>query len=43
MQFKRKLMNQAWEYGKMTDFGPDFVPFHSDLDLQMFFLKFYLY
>ena len=34
MQFQRKFMNQTWENGKKTSFGPDFGP---NLGHQIFF------
>ena len=39
MQFKGKLMNQAWENDKKHNFGPDFDLFDRNLDRQIFFQK----
>ena len=43
MQFQGKLMNQAWENGKKTSFGTDFVPFGPNLGPKIFFHGFYFY
>ena len=41
IQFKAKLMNEAWENGKKTtNFGPDFAPFVQNLPSKNFFDKF---
>ena len=37
MQFKVKLMNEAWENDKKPNFGPDFGPFALKLSSQNFF------
>ena len=37
MQFKVKLMIEAWENGKKPNFGPDFGPFAPKLSSQNFF------
>ena len=37
MQFKGKLMNQAWENGKNPNFGPDFGPFWPKFGPKIFF------
>ena len=43
MHFKRKLMNQASEYGKKSNFGPDFEPFGPNVDPKYFFRGFYFF
>ena len=40
MQFKVKLMNEAWENDKKPNFGPDFGPFAQKLSSQIFFREF---
>ena len=37
MQFKVKLMNEAWENYKKPNLGPDFDPFAPKLSSQIFF------
>ena len=37
MQFKVKLVNEAWENDKKPNFGPDFGPFAPKLSSQNFF------
>ena len=43
MQFKEKLMNQTWENGEKTNFGPNFGVFDPNLGPKIFFRGFYLY
>ena len=40
MQFKVKLMNEAWENEQKKNFGPDFGPFAQNLPSKIFFDKF---
>ena len=40
MQFKWKLMNKTWENDKKSHFGPNFGPFHPNLDPKNFFVSF---
>ena len=40
IQFKVKLMKEAWENDKKTNFGPDFAPFVQNLPSKNFFDKF---
>ena len=39
MRSQGKLMNQTWEIGKKSSFGPDFGPFGPNSDHQFFFFK----
>ena len=38
IKFQGKLMNQTWENGKKTSFGPDFGPFGLNLGPKNFFV-----
>ena len=42
MQFQGKLMNQTWENGKKSSFGPDFGPFGPNSGHKFFFSKIWL-